>query len=226
MNLTLYGYYRSSASWRVRIALALKGLPYTSIPVHLVRDGGEQHHDAYRALNPMREVPTLDVDGVPVAQSIAIIELLNELAPDPPLLPESPLGRAHVRQVAEVINASIQPVQNLRVLQKLDADFGAGTDGKAAWAAHWIRSGFDGLEPLIARHAGAYAYGDQITIADLCLVPQVYNARRFNVDLAPYPTIHAVDARLAEHPAFITAHPEAQPDAPGKNTTVGSGGVN
>lgn len=216
----LYSYFRSSCSYRVRIALHLKGLAFDYAPVHLLREGGEQHGAAYLATNPMREVPSLALlaaDGAvaaTIAQSVAIVEYLEQVHPTPPLLPADPLARAVVRQRVEAVNASIQPIQNLRVMQRLSADFGIDAEGNAAWARHWITSGFAGLEALVARSAGAYAVGDAVTLADLFLVPQVYNARRFGVAMEAFPTLARVDAALTALPAFAAAHPDAQPDAP------------
>lgn len=210
----LYSYWRSSSAWRVRIALALKGVDYEYRAVHLVADGGAQHAPPYRAMNPLREVPALEIDGLVLAQSLPIIEYLEETRPEPPLLPAAPAARARARQLAEVVNAGVQPLQNLRVLQHLGAALGLTADGTSAWARHWIALGFDGLEPLLRETAGACALGDQVTVADLLLVPQVYNARRFGVDLGPYPTIVRLDAALSAQAAFLAAHPDRQPDAP------------
>lgn len=214
MSIVLHGYWRSSATWRVRLGLALKGLSWETRPVHLVRDGGEQHSAAYRALNPMREVPTLDIDGHVLTQSMAILEYLEETRPEPPFLPKAPADRAHVRRLAEGINAGIQPVQNLRILQSLTERFQADDAAKAAWARNWITRGFEGLEPLMASDAGTYAFGDHPGLADILLAPQVYNAERFKVDMAPFPTIARVHANLREHPVFEAARPEHQADAP------------
>jgi maleylacetoacetate isomerase len=214
MSVVLYNYWRSSASWRVRIALGLKGIAYEYRAVNLVANGGEQYGDEHRARNPMRELPTLEIDGLTLSQSLPIIEYLDETRPEAPLLPPDAAGRARCRQVAEIVNASIQPAQNLRILRYLEQRLGAEPEQVRAWAAHWIAFGFDGLEPLVAAHGGPYCLGAQVTLADLCLVPQVYNARRFGVDLAPYPRIVAIEAALSELPAFAAARPEAQADAP------------
>ncbi|MFT4705393.1 MAG: maleylacetoacetate isomerase [Bradymonadia bacterium] len=212
-DITLYSYWRSSASWRVRIALALKGIAYTYHPVHLVQDGGQQHSDAYRAINPAGLLPSLQIDGLTLAESLPIMEYLDETRPDPPLLPSTPGDRAIARRLAELVNADIQPVQNLRVLQYVDAQYNAGKDGKAAWGKHWIKTGFDAMEPLLAQSAGVFSVGDTATIADCCLIPQVYNARRFKVDMAAYPTIARIDSHCATLPAFQSAHSDVQPDA-------------
>lgn len=209
----LHSYFRSSASWRVRIALAWKGIEYEYVPVHLVRDGGEQHSAAYRALNPLRSVPTLEIDGVVLAESLAIIEYLEETRPNPPLLPSDPVQRARVRQLAEVVNSGIQPVQNLRVLQKLGRDWNADDAARAHWARHWIELGLEALEKLLERHSGTYSVGDDVTVADVCLVPQLYNARRFGVELAPFENVRRIEDALGQLPAFQAAAPDKQPDA-------------
>ena len=211
MSLILYGYWRSGTSYRTRIALNLKGLAYEQRPVDL-RTGA--HRDAeFLRLNPQGLVPALATpDGV-LTQSPAILEWLEETAPEPPLLPREPLARAQVRAMAALVACDIHPLNNLRVLQALKAEFGADQARLDAWAARWITSGFGALEALIGRHGRGWAYGETPTFADCCLIPQVYSARRFNVDLSPYPSILAVDARAAEHPAFAAANPDRQPDA-------------
>ena len=213
MNLVLRSYWRSSCSWRVRIALNLKGLAYETLPVHLVEDGGQQHTDAHRSVNPMRELPVLLVNDEPIAQSIAILEYLEEAHPSPSLLPSDSLERARVRQMAEIINSGIQPIQNLRVMQKLGRDFELPKESQVAWSHDWITFGFDGLYPLIEKYSGSCSFGDQISLVDLCLVPQLYNARRFSVDLDRYPKLVAIENHLSAHPAFKAAHPSQQPDA-------------
>jgi len=214
MGLILRGYWRSSSTWRVRIALNWKGLSYETLPVHLVEDGGQQHSAEHRALNPMREVPVLMVDGQSLAQSVAILEYLEEAHPEPALLPTDPIDRARVRQLTEVINAGIQPIQNLRVMQRLGREFAFEKDQQQAWSGGWIEQGFQALESLVKAHGGRYSVGDEVSFADLCLVPQLYNARRFDVDLGAYPTLRAIEHRLNELPAFAHAHPDQQPDAP------------
>jgi maleylacetoacetate isomerase len=213
---TLYSYWRSSAAYRVRIALNLKGMDYAIAPVHLVRDGGEQHHDDYRRLNPQQLIPAL-VDGKHVLrESMAIIEYLEEAYPETPrLLPRAALACARVRALAQMIACDIHPLGNLRVLQYLQRELGAGDDQKTAWSRHWIKVGFDAIEAVLASagHTGKFCEGDTPTLADCCLVPQVYNARRFEVSLAPYPTITAIDAACAKLDAFKRAAPEAQADA-------------
>ena len=213
MTLSLRSYWRSSCSWRVRIALHLKGLDFETIPVHLVEGGGQQHSEQHRALNPMRELPVLLVGDDPLGQSMAILEYLEETHPTPALLPTSPLDRARVRQMAEVINSGIQPIQNLRVMQKLGRDFELPKEQQLKWSRDWIDFGFQALHQLVTQYGGTFAFGDTMTLADLCLIPQLYNARRFQVDLANYPRLTAIEAVCAEHPAFVAAHPSNQPDA-------------
>jgi maleylacetoacetate isomerase len=216
---TLYSYWRSSAAYRVRIALNLKGMDYAIRPVHLVRDGGQQHAEAYRELNPQQMVPVL-LDGERVVrQSLAIIEYLEDAYPDtPPLLPSDLRERARVRSLALAIACDVHPLGNLRVLQYLQRELGADDEQKAAWSRHWIQVGFDALEALLAKspEVGRFCSGDDPTVADCCLAPQMYNARRFGVPLEPYPTLVRIDAACAELDAFKRAAPEAQPDAQAK----------
>ncbi|MFO0749436.1 MAG: maleylacetoacetate isomerase [Myxococcota bacterium] len=220
MSYTLYSYFRSSASFRVRAALRLKGIAYRYEPVHLLEGGGQHLQAAYRALNPMAELPTLVVhadDGSAIAalaQSVAILEYLEEVHPEPALLPRDALGRARVRQIVECVNSSIQPYQNLKLLRKLVADYGNDQAKNDAWARHFVSRGFDGLELLVASVAGRHAFGDSPTLADVALVPQVFNARRFGVDMDAYPTIARVTEAAMALEAFRGAHPDAQPDAP------------
>jgi maleylacetoacetate isomerase len=214
MDLVLRSYWRSSCSWRVRIGLHWKGLPYKTAAVHLVAEGGQQHGETHRALNPMREVPVLLVNGKPLAQSLAILEYLEETHPHPPLLPEEPIDRARVRQMAEVINSGIQPIQNLRVMQRLGKEFQLEKPDQVEWSRGWIHFGFEALHRLVESHGGTYCFGDQVSLADLCLIPQIYNARRFQVDMNAFPRLVEIETRLHTLPAFIQAHPDQQPDAP------------
>jgi maleylacetoacetate isomerase len=209
----LFGYWRSSAAYRVRIALNLKAITAKQIPVHL--QAGEQTSADYRALNPAGLVPLWrEPDGFTLAQSLAIIEYLDEKFPHPPLLPGDSRQKALCREIAYTIACDIHPVGNLRVLEKLTADYGANLDARAAWNRHWIANGFAGIEARLATAAGRHAVGDGISLADICLVPQVYNARRVGLDLAPYPCILAADTAARNLPAFVAAVPEAQCDAP------------
>jgi len=215
-ELTLYGYWRSSAAYRVRIALNLKGLAYRQVPVHLVKDGGQQRAADYRALNPQQLVPLL-VDegngGARISQSLAILEYLEEVFPVPALLPADPVERAQVRSLAMHIACEIHPLNNLRVLQYLSAELGVDDEAKNAWYRHWVSQG------LAAVEQGLETFGDKLSLNDrpgyleACLVPQVYNARRFACDLAAYPRILEIVARCETLPAFQQAAPEVQPDA-------------
>jgi maleylacetoacetate isomerase len=208
----LYSYFRSSAAYRTRIALNLKGLSYETVSVHLTRGGGQQHGAEYRAVNPQRRVPALTVDGGDVLiQSLAIIEYLDETHPVPPLLPADPVARAHVRAIADVIACDIHPLNNTSPLFYLKNTLKQDQDAINAWYAHWVTVGFEAVEALL--RPGPYSFGDKVTLADVCLVPQVANARRFNVVLDRFPKIVAVDAACLELPAFDKARPENQPDA-------------
>jgi maleylacetoacetate isomerase len=213
--LTLYTYFRSSAANRVRIALNLKGLKPDYRFIHLLKDGGQQHSDAYKAVNPQNLVPTLIDNGHAISQSLAIIEYLEETHPEPPLLPKDAFGRARVRQIAYAVACDIHPVNNLRVLQHLKRDFGATDDQRTNWQIHWIALGFEAIETLLAQspETGAYCHGNAPTLADICLIPQMANARRVNLDLAPYPTLLRIEQTALAHPAFATAQPMEQPDA-------------
>jgi maleylacetoacetate isomerase len=207
-----YGYWRSSAAYRVRIALNLKGISAKQISVGLV--AGEQRGPGHRARNPAGLVPVWqEADGFTLAQSLAIIEYLDELYPEPPLQPPDVRLRAWCREIAYTIACDIHPIGNLRVLEKIAADYGALHEDRAAWNRHWIAIGFDAIEARLASSAGHYAIGEAVSLADICLVPQVYNARRFGLDLAPYPRIVAVDEAARALPAFANAAPEVQPDA-------------
>jgi maleylpyruvate isomerase len=214
--MKLYSYFRSSASYRVRIALNLKNLPYETVPVHLLRDGGEQLKPEYRKLNPDAIVPTfVDDDNHAIQQSLAIIEYLEETHPEPALLPKSPIDRAHVRSLALQIACEIHPVNNLRVLKYLKHTLGVDDAAKDAWYRHWIESGFETLEARLAHDSrtGTFCFGDSPTLADLCLVPQVFNAHRFKIDTTRYPTIQRICENASQLDAFSRAAPGAQPDA-------------
>jgi maleylacetoacetate isomerase len=207
MKLTLYDYYRSSASYRVRIALNLKGADYDRVPVDLL--DGEQRDEPYRVLNPQGFVPMLAADGARLTQSLAIIAWLDARFAEPPLRPDDP----HVLALALTIAADIHPVNNLRVMKHL-ARLGIDQERRDDWYRHWIREGFDALEALAAPRAGRFLAGDEVTLADICLVPQVYNARRFEVDLSPYPILLRADAAAAALDAFAAAHPDRVAPAP------------
>ena len=213
--MKLYDYFRSSAAYRVRIGLNLKGLEYKSLPVHLLRGGGEQLQAAYRAVNPSALVPALQDGEATITQSIAILEYLDEIHPLMPLMPRDALGRARVRSLALAIACDIHPLNNLRVLRYLVKQAGLAEEAKNAWYVHWAQEGFEALEAQLSASAdtGRFCHGDTPTIADCVLVPQVFNAVRFNIDMAAYPTIARIDAACRELPAFEAAHPSCQPDA-------------
>jgi maleylacetoacetate isomerase/maleylpyruvate isomerase len=212
---TLYTYFRSSAAYRVRIALNLKHLDYRSVPVHLVRDGGQQHQPAYRAINPFGLVPSYSEDGRTIRQSLAIIEYLDERYPEPALLPSTPFARAEVRQLALSIACDIHPLNNPRILQYLERELQADENARLKWMRHWIQAGLEALEVMLlqAGGTGPFCYGDMPTLADCCLVPQLFNARRFEVDLSGCPRLQAIDAACRQLQAFQEAPPGRQPDA-------------
>lgn len=209
--LQLYSYWRSSAAYRVRLALAWKGLAVEIIPIDLRL--GEQGAEAYRQRNPQGLVPALVDGGVVLSQSLAIIEYLEETRPVPPLLPADAVGRARVRAAAQIVASDIHPINNLRVLRYLKDPLGHDQATIDGWARHWIGAGFAALETFSERHGGRFLYGDTVTMADLCLLPQLYNARRVNADLAPFPRLLAVENALASLEILASAHPEQQADA-------------
>jgi maleylacetoacetate isomerase len=211
MGYTLYSAWRATAPYRVRIGLALKGVDYAYVPVDLI--AGQQRESAYRAVNPQGLTPALDLgDGHVLTQSLAILEWLEETRPAPAILPKDPLDRAIVRAMAGIIACDIHPLNNTRVGRALNK-LGVSQEDNVAWIRRWIGDGFDTLEPLVAKHGRGFAFGDAPTIADCCLIPQVYSANRYELDLTPYPAIRAVAEQAAEHPAFAAAHPNRQPDA-------------
>jgi maleylpyruvate isomerase len=209
--ITLHGYWRSTASYRVRIALGLKGLDYRQV-THDLRTGA-QREENFVALSPQGLVPAIEADGAVLTQSLAIIEWLDERWPDHRLLPGDPTGRAIVRSMAQIVACDIHPLNNLRVLTALRQELHADERQVSGWIARWIRDGFAALETLIARHGGRFAYGDKPGLADCCLVPQVFAAERFDVDVAAFPRVLAVASRARELDAFRQAEPSAQPDA-------------
>ncbi|WP_423185799.1 maleylacetoacetate isomerase [Alishewanella sp. d11] len=211
--MKLYSYWRSSAAYRVRIALHLKQLSFETIPVHLLKEGGQQHHADYQQLNPAELVPVLQDESLNLNQSLAIIEYLDEVYPEPALLPVVPSERAQVRALALDIACDIHPLNNLRVLQYLTGPLALTEQQKLSWIQHWLTTGFTALEQRLSQTAGQYCFGDQLSLADICLVPQVYNALRFNLDLQNYPTIQRIYQHCQQLAAFALAAPEQQTDA-------------
>lgn len=217
MKPILYGYFRSSAAYRVRIALKLKGIAYEQRAVHLLRDGGEQLKDDFKQLNPQGLVPVWDDGKVRLAQSLAIIEYVDETSDGLRLLPADPVLRAKVRQFALAIACDVHPIANLRVLKYLSQELHVSDDAKNQWIRHWIASGLQALEAGLAsasgERAGKFCFGDHPTMAECCLVPQLFNARRFDVSLEDYPILASIDAACQSIDAFQQAHPQVQPDA-------------
>lgn len=213
--MKLYTFFRSSASYRVRIALNLKGLTYEQVPIHLRRGGGEQLSAAYKAINPQALVPALEDGGRILTQSLAIIEYLEETHPNPPLLPANPADKARVRGMALLIACEIHPIQNLRVLQYVKRQYNQTDEQVNRWAQHWIDLGLEALERMIVAQPrrGKFCFGDTPTLADICLVPQLGNARRYGCDLSPYPSILEIEKNSMSLQAFADAAPEKQPDA-------------
>jgi maleylpyruvate isomerase len=208
----LYSYFRSSAAYRVRVALNLKGLAYETVPVHLVKEGGHNRRPEFRAINPQMRVPALVAPtGDVLIQSLAIIEYLDETHPEPPLLPKDPIARAQARAIAEIVGCDIHPLNNIGSLRYLKRELHQEQAAIDAWYHHWVLTGFEAIEALV--RPGPYACGGAVTVADLCLVPQVYNARRLNVPLDKFPKIVAIDTACLALPAFDRARPENQPDA-------------
>jgi maleylacetoacetate isomerase len=210
--MKLYGYFRSSAAFRVRIALNLKGLSYEQFSIHLRRN--DQAKPEYRGVNPQGLVPALETDGHTLIQSLAIIEYLDETHPEPPLLPAAPADRARVRALSEIVACDIHPINNLRVLRYLTHTYGKSESDIGPWYNHWIDAGFQALETLLASdpRTGTFCHGDRPSLADVALVPQVVNAERYRLDMLPYPTISRIFAACMELPAFAAAHPDNQPD--------------
>lgn len=213
--MKLHGYWRSSAAWRVRIALHIKELDWVSSPVHLVRDGGEQHRPEFLRLNPQGLVPALETDAGVFTQSLAIIEYLEETHPEPPLLPADPAGRARVRGLAQLVASDIHPLNNLRVLQYLRDRLDIAEEARDAWYRHWVMEGLRALETRLASETatGVFCHGDRPGLADCCLVPQLYNARRYACPLDGFPTLLRIAAACGERQAFRRAEADAQPDA-------------
>lgn len=218
--LKLYSYFRSTAAYRVRLALNLKGLDYDVIPVHLLRDGGEQKAEEYLGINPTGLVPTLeltseDADSTYLGQSIAILEYIEERYPEPSLLPKDPIARAKVRGLSQAIACDMHPLNNLRVLKYLTGEMGLSNEKKLDWYQHWITTGFSSIEKILSddSETGLFCHGDQASFADCCLIPQIYNAERFDCPMDDYPTIRRINDHCKSLNAFINADPATQPDA-------------
>ncbi len=210
--MKLYGFFRSSAAFRVRIALNLKGLPYDTAPIHLRRN--DQEKPEYRGVNPQGLVPALEIDGQTLIQSLAIIGYLDETHPEPPLLPETAADRARVRALADIVACDIHPINNLRVLRYLTHTYGRSQDDIGSWYNHWIDAGFRAFEALLATdpRTGIFCHGDRPGLADIALAPQVVNSERYKLDMSPYPTIARIFESCMKLPAFQAAHPDNQPD--------------
>jgi maleylacetoacetate isomerase len=215
-EMKLYSYWRSSAAYRVRIALNLKGLDYDIIPVHLIDGGGQQHGESFREVNPQGLIPVLAHGHRVFRQSLAIVEYLDEVFPDPALIPSLPRERARVLSLAQIIACDIHPLCNLRVLQYLEREFGVADVERERWCRHWIEEGFSAIEAMLADNpsTGSFCEGDEPGLADICLIPQVYNANRWRVDMDKFPTIAKIYATCMEEEAFDRARPENQADAP------------
>ncbi|MET1254253.1 maleylacetoacetate isomerase [Aliikangiella maris] len=213
--IKLYGYWRSTAAYRVRIVLNLKQVSYTQESVHLVKDGGEQHKPEYQALNPQQLVPTLIDENITIGQSIAIIEYLEEKYCLPQLLPTEPAKRALTRQLCQLVACDVHPLNNLRVLQYLSGELKTSDEQKIQWYHHWIREGFKAYEALLEKYQiqGNYSLGDELTLADACLIPQIYNANRFNFPMEEFPKLSAINDNCLKLERFQNAVPENQPDA-------------
>ncbi len=213
MAVKLYSYFRSSASYRVRIALHTKKIPFDYIPVHLINNGGEQLKDNFKNLNPMAQVPTLVHEGKSLSQSMAIFHYLDSQWPEPKLFPLDPYSRAKVIEICEAFNSGIQPLHNLSVLNYLNTGMGLPEEAKKKWMFHWMKLGLEKVEHLLKSTAGTYCLGGELTAADMFLVPQVFACKRFDVDFTPYPTISRINKTCEALEAFKKAHPSIQPDA-------------
>lgn len=213
-DYVLYNYFRSSTSYRARIALNLKGIPYEYKAVHLLNNGGEQHMPEYRKLNPQGEVPSLEHKGKVIAQSVAVIEYLEDVQPEPRLFPQDPYMKAKVRQFCENINSFMHPLSNLKVMQRLEKECGFDQEKKNAWINHWYQQGFQALENMLKESAKDYCFGNEITAADVFLVPTIFTAKRFKVDMTNFPLCNRINERCLKLEAFKNAHPYRQPDTP------------
>lgn len=213
-NIQLFNYFRSSTSYRVRIALHYKKLPFTYIPIHLLKAGGEQYSETYRNINPLMEVPSININGKNIAQSLVILELLEELFPENPLYPKDIFEKSKVKQFCENINSFMHPLNNLKVLQYLEKTYEVTDEEKQSWIHHWLKIGFDSLEQLIQTNHGTYCFGNNITAADVCLIPQVFTAQRFNFNIDPYSRVSEINNICKKIESFGLAHPFRQIDTP------------
>lgn len=212
-DIDLYSYWRSSAAYRIRIALALKGIDVNYLPISLINDGGEQHTRAYRQINPMALLPAIRTNEHVLTQSVAILEYLEETHTQPALLPEDAISRAQIRAMVNLIACDIHPLNNLRVQHYLKNPLGLNQTAINDWYQHWVKLGFAGLETLLVQESGRYCFGDKLSLADVCLIPQVYNAKRFKVSLNDFPNIERIYDECNKLTAFIAAKPENQPDS-------------
>lgn len=211
--LKLYSYFRSSASYRVRLALHWKELKFEYLPVHLIKEGGQQHKPDFRKINPMGHVPALEHDGFYVAESVAIIDYLDQMFPQKRLFPLDPRERATVMQICEIVNSGIQPLQNLKLTQALEKEFAMAKSEAQRFHLHWIVRGLDSLERVLEKTAGTYSFGGEVTAADCFIIPQLFSARRFGAKTENYPCLSCVEANAVKLPAFERAHPDRQPDS-------------
>jgi len=214
-DLILYSYYRSSASFRARIGLQLKELEFETKPVHLLEDGGRQHAEDYKDMNPMSQLPTLVHKGQVLSQSLPILMYLDDTFEGPHLFPKDTFSKAKVLQICEIINSGIQPLQNLSVLQVLERDYQFDSEMKKSWIQYWVKRGFTALERTLEQTSGAFCFGDEVTAADICLVPQVFSGQRFGVEPTEYSNISRINQACLSLSAFQKASPENQPDFPG-----------
>lgn len=212
-DLTLYSYFRSSTSYRVRIALNLKGIPFKYNAVHLLKDGGEQHKTEYRKVNPIGGVPSIAMGDFVLGESLAILEFLDENYSNCPLYPKDSKQKAIVRQMCEIVNSDLHPLTNLRVLQYLEKR-GFDQNAKDEWSHHWLKIGLEAFQKMVVKHGGKFCFGDQVTAADLCLIPHLFTARRFNLDLSPFDRLLKIEETCLAIDGFKKAHPFSQPDTP------------
>lgn len=213
-DFILYNYFRSSTSYRVRIALNLKKISYEYKPIHLLNNGGEQNKESYREINPLGGVPALSHKGKFISQSFAIIEYLDEIVPTPQLFPQNPYDKAIVRQICENVNCDIHPLNNLKVLQYLEKNLKVEEEERIKWAQHWIVSGFEATEKILKKTSGEFAFGNSITAADLFIIPQIFTAQRFSVNIEQFPILNSLNKKCLETEAFKLAHPFRQVDTP------------